>query len=68
MLHARQQKDSQIAISLSWIMMATTIWSFFYGLEVASLNFITMKVLNVFSYFGISTIGNQRGQFLNYKF
>ena len=56
MLHARKQKESQIAINLCWIMMATTIWSFFYGLEVASVNLTIMKVLNVFSYFGISTI------------
>lgn len=38
------------------ILLAATIWSVFYGLELASVNYRLMEVYNILSYFGIATL------------
>jgi len=48
--------DNPAILPLSWLLASATIWSFFYGLEVASTNLAIMKILNLFGYLGIATL------------
>lgn len=41
---------------LSYLMIAITLWSFAYGIELFQKDLLVMKVLTFLSYFGISTI------------
>lgn len=52
----RKRRDNLAVLSLSLLLAAATIWSFGYGLEVASTNLAQMKIAAVFAYIGIATI------------
>jgi signal transduction histidine kinase/CheY-like chemotaxis protein len=54
--YAWGKRDNGTGIYLSLILLASSIWSLFYGLEIASSDFTTMKVYLFISYIGIASV------------
>lgn len=55
-LYAWRHRDGHALFPLFWLFIVTTIWSFFYGVEVSLTDLTQMKIMNSFGYIGIATI------------
>ncbi len=54
-LYAWKRRHNPVVFYLSLLLAAVTVWSFFYGLELASTDLLQMKVTATVSYLGIAT-------------
>jgi signal transduction histidine kinase/DNA-binding NarL/FixJ family response regulator/PAS domain-containing protein len=55
-IYAWGKRENGTGIYLSLILLASSLWSLFYGLEIADSDFDTMKIFLFISYFGIATL------------
>ena len=53
---AWRRRESPVTLSLSILLASVAVWSFFYGLELASTDLNTMMWMAVFEYVGIATV------------
>ncbi len=55
-LYAFKSRKYPAMFNLALLLMAATVWTLGYSLELASTNLQTMKLFNTFAYLGIATI------------
>lgn len=55
-LFAWKRKNLTLSDALGWLLMSVSVWSFFYGVELASSGLLAIRICIVFEYLGISTI------------
>lgn len=55
-LYAWRKRQNSTGVYLSFLLLSSSIWSLFYGLEIFNSDIITMKLYLFISYFGIASL------------